>query len=295
MVANLQKENNYDKASARLSSAVDALSESDINLIDSYNDKFSSATLEEKANIIARLAMIKSVREELFSQNENLSEVRKASNEFKKSSAGQLAESPRNGSERRFIRSVFKSVEQNLLAEYGVSINQADLQAVIWYPEKALYKKMKESVSKNEMNIDTNEQPDYETAAGKLARGKYGISDDQINQAVRSAGATARAAANRGSFARRFGELGEYNTSSTQPSVNSLQPIPDNTNPNRVQIGNPELKPTFSHRLGMNYNSWNAVTNRNIWSGANFNYTNNGFPSFNLFKKINQLLFGYVS
>ncbi len=74
-----------------------------------------------------------------------------------------------------------------------------------------------------------------------------------------------------------------YNTSSTQPSVNSLQPIPDNTNPNRVQIGNPELKPTFSHRLGMNYNSWNAVTNRNIWSGANFNYTNNAMVDSTVF------------
>ena len=210
LTGTLLKETDFDKASARLESAVDNLSESDVNLIDSYKDKFSSATLEDKANIIAKLAMIKSVREELFSQNANLAEVRKASNEFKKSSGGELADSPRNGSERRFIRNVFKSVEQNLLSQYGVSINQADLQAVIWYPEKALYKKMKESVSKNEMNIDTNEQPDYETAAGKLARGKYGITDDKINQVVRSAGATAKAAANRGSFARRFGELGEY-------------------------------------------------------------------------------------
>lgn len=74
-----------------------------------------------------------------------------------------------------------------------------------------------------------------------------------------------------------------YNTSSSQPSVNSLQPIPDNTNPNRVQIGNPDLKPTYSHRLGMNYNSWNAVTNRNIWSGANFNYTNNAMVDSTIF------------
>ena len=74
-----------------------------------------------------------------------------------------------------------------------------------------------------------------------------------------------------------------YNTSSSQPSVNSLQPIPDNSNPNRVQIGNPELKPNFSHRFGMNFNSWNAVTNRNIWSGANFNYTNNAMVDSTVF------------
>ncbi len=74
-----------------------------------------------------------------------------------------------------------------------------------------------------------------------------------------------------------------YNTSSMQPSVNSLQPIPDNTNPNRVQIGNPDLKPTYSHRVGLNYNSWNAVTNRNVWSGANFNYTNNAMVDSTVF------------
>lgn len=66
-----------------------------------------------------------------------------------------------------------------------------------------------------------------------------------------------------------------YNTSSSQPSVNSLQPIPDNTNPNRVQLGNPSLKPTYSHRVNFNYNGWDAVSNRNVWTGASFNYTNN--------------------
>jgi hypothetical protein len=74
-----------------------------------------------------------------------------------------------------------------------------------------------------------------------------------------------------------------YNTSSSQPSVNSLQPIPDNTNPNRVQIGNPDLKPNYSHRVSFNYNSWNAVTNRNIWSGANFNYSNNAMVDSTIF------------
>lgn len=68
-----------------------------------------------------------------------------------------------------------------------------------------------------------------------------------------------------------------YTTSSNQPSVNALQPIPDNTNPNRIKVGNPDLVPTYQHSVNINFNSWNALKNRYLWVGANAFSTNNAF------------------
>lgn len=71
----------------------------------------------------------------------------------------------------------------------------------------------------------------------------------------------------------------DYNTRSSQPSLNQLQPIPDNSNPNRVFKGNPDLVPDYSHNLNINFNNWNAVTGRYIWSGAYAQYNPIAFSS----------------
>ncbi|MEN9998818.1 MAG: hypothetical protein RI922_1808 [Bacteroidota bacterium] len=68
-----------------------------------------------------------------------------------------------------------------------------------------------------------------------------------------------------------------YNTSSAQPTINDLQPVQDNSNPNRRQIGNPDLKPNFVHTMMLNFNTWNALSGKYVWSGASVNLTNNAF------------------
>ena len=70
-----------------------------------------------------------------------------------------------------------------------------------------------------------------------------------------------------------------YRTSSSQPSISQLQPVRDNTNPNRQIIGNPDLVPNYSHRVNLRYNKWNALKQSYIWSNAYMNYTNNAFSS----------------
>jgi hypothetical protein len=68
-----------------------------------------------------------------------------------------------------------------------------------------------------------------------------------------------------------------YRTSSQLPSVNQLQPIPDNTNPNRILEGNPELKPNYVHNFNAMFNRWDALSGRYIWSGANVILTQDAF------------------
>lgn len=70
-----------------------------------------------------------------------------------------------------------------------------------------------------------------------------------------------------------------YNTSSAVPSINDLQPVRDNTNPNNIQEGNPDLKPNYQHQLNFNANIWQAMTGRYIWSGGNATYTQNAFAN----------------
>jgi 5-hydroxyisourate hydrolase-like protein (transthyretin family) len=70
-----------------------------------------------------------------------------------------------------------------------------------------------------------------------------------------------------------------YSTYSSPPSVNDLQPVPDNSNPNRIQEGNPDLKPNYVHSLWANFNSWQALSGRYIWSGMNATLTNNDFAN----------------
>ena len=49
-----------------------------------------------------------------------------------------------------------------------------------------------------------------------------------------------------------------YNGRSSQPSVNQLMPVPDNSNPLSVSFGNPYLKPYFSHNGNVEYRHSNT-------------------------------------
>jgi len=79
------------------------------------------------------------------------------------------------------------------------------------------------------------------------------------------------------SMSKRFNV--NYNTYSSPPSVNDLQPVPDNSNPNRIQEGNPNLKPNYVHSLWANFNTWQALSGRYFWSGMNATLTNNDFAN----------------
>lgn len=79
------------------------------------------------------------------------------------------------------------------------------------------------------------------------------------------------------SISKRFSLF--YTTNSQQPSINDIQPVPDNTNPNRIQEGNPDLKPNYVHNVRINFNTWSALTGRYIWSGFTGSLTNNAFAN----------------
>lgn len=70
-----------------------------------------------------------------------------------------------------------------------------------------------------------------------------------------------------------------YNTNSQQPSINQLQPLPNNANQNFITLGNPNLRPTLAHQLNLNFNSYKPVSGKYFWAGGNFRYVQDAFSS----------------
>ncbi len=66
-----------------------------------------------------------------------------------------------------------------------------------------------------------------------------------------------------------------YNGRSAQPSMDQMLDIEDNTNRLSIRKGNPNLEPTFSHNLRLNYNKYDPVTMSSITVGGNFGNTLN--------------------
>lgn len=70
-----------------------------------------------------------------------------------------------------------------------------------------------------------------------------------------------------------------YYTSSALPSVQQLQPVPNNANPNHISLGNPALLPTYSHHFETEFNSYKPISGRSYYTGINTNIINNDFSN----------------
>ena len=70
-----------------------------------------------------------------------------------------------------------------------------------------------------------------------------------------------------------------YRGTTAQPSIDQIQPIPDNTNTQSVIIGNPNLKPSFNNNLTIRYNNFAFAKMRFFSVFVNLTQTFNGFAS----------------
>lgn len=77
----------------------------------------------------------------------------------------------------------------------------------------------------------------------------------------------------------------DYMGRSSQPSMSQLQPVADMSDPLRVIIGNPNLKPTFSHTVGLRYNNFNAEAQRSIMTMGHIQMSQNAIISRQNFNK----------
>jgi hypothetical protein len=112
-----------------------------------------------------------------------LDEVRLASNNLTGSLNGDK-EDPSGPQERNWIRAIFAKAQERLAAE-GIRMTIADMQALLWYPEKRLYEASKEKEGGTEGYAD-DEAPDYANAARDLAIAR-GVPPRKVELAQRQA------------------------------------------------------------------------------------------------------------
>lgn len=74
-----------------------------------------------------------------------------------------------------------------------------------------------------------------------------------------------------------------YNGRSSQPSMEQLLPISDDTNPLNIKVGNPNLLPSFSHDIRFNYNSYNSKYQRTIAFNTNFSMVQNSLTNSTIY------------
>jgi len=66
-----------------------------------------------------------------------------------------------------------------------------------------------------------------------------------------------------------------YSTSLREPSLTQLQPLVDNSDPNNLYEGNPDLIPEYRHQLRLNYMKYDQFTFSSFFAFLNASYTRN--------------------
>lgn len=64
-----------------------------------------------------------------------------------------------------------------------------------------------------------------------------------------------------------------YTGYTTQPSINQIQPVLENTDPLNISLGNPDLKPAFGNRINASYNSYKVLSSEYINIGGSYTVT----------------------
>jgi outer membrane receptor protein involved in Fe transport len=66
-----------------------------------------------------------------------------------------------------------------------------------------------------------------------------------------------------------------YTGSTTQPTIDQIQPVKVNNDPLNITLGNPNLNPSFTSRMNMYYNSYKVISGQSIYIGGNYSFTTN--------------------
>jgi len=67
----------------------------------------------------------------------------------------------------------------------------------------------------------------------------------------------------------------KYSTSNSAPTLNQLQPLPNNTNPSEIVLGNTDLIPEYKHSLNLRFRSYNQYNFTFFMASLTGNYTLN--------------------
>lgn len=133
------------------------------------------------------------------------------------------------------------------------------------------------------------------------AGGKLGFTSfEQINRDIHTS--TKR------QFVNLFPQVqANYNFSSTktlsfnyygrteQPSIEQLQPLRENSNPLSITIGNPDLQPSFSHRMNLNFNDFRMAAYSSLNINLSWSQTQNSIIGSQTIDQFNKSTTQYIN
>lgn len=67
----------------------------------------------------------------------------------------------------------------------------------------------------------------------------------------------------------------QWRSNASQPSINNMIPVINNSNPLRISGGNPELEPSYSNNISLQYNTFMVGSQTSIMTNLNYRTTTN--------------------
>lgn len=86
-----------------------------------------------------------------------------------------------------------------------------------------------------------------------------------------------------------------YNGRTTQPTIQQIQPVADNSNPLIITIGNPLLKQKFTHTVYYNFNSYKVLSQRGIYMYGSISATQNDIVTSTTIDSSNRTVYQYIN
>lgn len=94
-------------------------------------------------------------------------------------------------------------------------------------------------------------------------------------------------------FSKKSSLAVNYRGSSSAPSMKQLQPVADVSDPMKVIQGNPNLVPSFTHRIMLRYNNFNQDKQRSIMAMGNISFTQNSIVTKTTYEETGKQLTTY--
>ena len=110
-----------------------------------------------------------------------------------------------------------------------------------------------------------------------------GIKDSLIRKTFRNILPNARFQYN---FTRFKSFSLSYNTSTNQPTMSQLQPVPDNSNSLNIREGNPDLKQEYNHTAQVHLNFVSPYKNKNLFMYLTMQATQNKIANYDLISQL---------
>jgi len=86
-----------------------------------------------------------------------------------------------------------------------------------------------------------------------------------------------------------------YNGTTTQPTLEQLQPVTSNSDPLNIIVGNPQLTPSFTNTFNMNYRSYKVLTDQFFGFYGNYSFVDNPIVNHINYNSVGQSVSQYFN